>query len=79
MTIASGLKSRSSETVDSFRNRLRESILNNFTSYTPCRLAILGEDPDQPVTVQFNDALTESYMPETRPCLKVIAWANFAR
>jgi len=78
LTIVSGLKLQSGATVGPFRDQLWEAIRHDFTSYRPARLAIMGEDPERPVPVQCNDALTASYVPETRPGFKVVTWANFA-
>jgi len=78
-TIASGLDPRTSKRLLA---QLSPSLwpeverrLGRFEA--PC-LAIMGEDPENPVTVEFFDRLTETPVKERRPGFKVLSRAEFA-
>jgi hypothetical protein len=62
----------------SFSEALQKRILADLDSFEPDAVAIMGEDPDQSVTVAVWDALTETVIEETRPGFKVMGYAEFA-
>lgn len=81
-TIASGLnvqdKADRQQQLDRFNDLLWPSVQSMLGAYEPASLAIMAEDPDNPVTVGFFDWLCEEFVEETRPGFQVIGHARFA-
>ena len=75
MTLASGLAS--STDFDSLRAELEPGVVADFQHAKLHRLAIMAEDLESPVTVDFFDWLTETPVRETRPGFKVVDLVSF--
>jgi len=80
-TIASGLtvhgKEDREEQIVRFTKLLWPTIEKKLGSFRPAYLAIMGEDPENKVTVHFMDWLTETFVEETRPGFTVVDRAPF--
>lgn len=76
VTIVSGLKFTEEAGKDRqllhYQQTVWPHVQKTFTSYRPRALAIMGEDPDNPVEVSFFDWLTETFVRERRPGFKVL-------
>jgi hypothetical protein len=75
MTLASGLTDTTD--FDSLRAELEPGVVMDFQNAKLHQLAVMAEDLESTVTVQFFDWLTETPIWETRPGFKVVETAKF--
>ncbi len=79
-TICSGLdpKENGNGRLAKFNETILPKVKETLKDYVPEYLAIMGEDPENKVTVKFFDWLTETFFEETRPGFMIVDRAPFA-
>lgn len=75
LTLASGLVDTNAS--ESLIHSLELGLLADTPAYPLSRIAIMAEDPEIPVTVNFFDWLTETPVPEKRSPFKVLEYVSF--